>query len=811
MEEAGGKKVANYRFFNMNSHLGARSRARADTLPRMPTEGLGGTAPQTGGVSSGGMGSFDRDRAASVSSPPVLVDNLPEAAVSLASSSVSRATSTLLFLNLPPDPLLTNAGNFSRMLAPFGPLVSVKTVVCLNNVDRVVLAHFGNVSQAVLCMGRLNGRELAPGYACVVSYVEVAYSEAQPVAQSAQQFQHLQQFQSLQNTQNVQHLQHAAPPGSGPLYPQDYFETSLHSRSFLSQSQPMSAIPVLSVFDTSPAPSTPHLSSKSNSSSTSNSTSNSTSGPKPITVADIASHLDTPLPPHTASILARCASHVASPIRSSSHSLRTFDTPTLRDTRKALDAKSLSPLRIDELTLAMGHDIPLVASDYLGNTIVQRLITDTSPEVQLFLVSQLASHLPSLAIHKNGTWVAQKVVNNIPPLYAALAMTKLAHALTPYVRDLICDTYGNYLVQAILQWEDPYGAFVWVGILHGFQQVATNRYGARALRTCLETLEKGTGHAREIVKLVSAAILAHASDIAFDPNGSLLVTWFLDSCKEWKPAERARMVANALAKDHDKLIKVCGSKLGGMVVMRLLREDLDEQNEQGALPSGTHAGLTPASILLPLIFNNHTLTSLLSPSSPFGPTVVGKLLSLSALDPLARNTYMKETQNALNEVIAQNQGQLNHQMKRLAEDCGLRLNVRSGSMSNVWGPNNASANTNNGPGGPVSTTGPAGPAGPVLSVTPPSLNPIVPSSWQRSMSNLSTHSIRSRSNSSPYLHHTPPPYDPFMEDALLRQQLEGLMINTNANGANGGGANGFSHLGMQGTQGTSGTPGGFPF
>lgn len=116
--------------------------------------------------------------------------------------------------------------------------------------------------------------------------------------------------------------------------------------------------------------------------------------------------------------------------------MRNLDAPRLRDIRKRLEApaQQVSQAEIDDLGTELLDDIVQLASDYIGNVIVQKLFEKSSSGLrvgpvspaelggrgrrvlmlgylgQLAMLERVAPFLASIACHKNGTWAAQKIM-----------------------------------------------------------------------------------------------------------------------------------------------------------------------------------------------------------------------------------------------------------------------------------------------------------------------------------------------------------------------------------------------------------------
>jgi protein JSN1 len=90
---------------------------------------------------------------------------------------------------------------------------------------------------------------------------------------------------------------------------------------------------------------------------------------------------------------------------------RVYDAPKLRDIRKRIDNGTCSPEEIEHIAVDMLSEIAELSSDYLGNTVVQKLFENCSEEVKTSMLREIAPHLASIGVHKNGTWAAQKIID----------------------------------------------------------------------------------------------------------------------------------------------------------------------------------------------------------------------------------------------------------------------------------------------------------------------------------------------------------------------------------------------------------------
>jgi protein JSN1 len=90
---------------------------------------------------------------------------------------------------------------------------------------------------------------------------------------------------------------------------------------------------------------------------------------------------------------------------------RIHDAPKLRDIRKRIDNQSWSPAEIESIAMDMLPEIAELSSDYLGNTVVQKLFEHCSDDMRDAMLTEIAPHMAEIGVHKNGTWAAQKIID----------------------------------------------------------------------------------------------------------------------------------------------------------------------------------------------------------------------------------------------------------------------------------------------------------------------------------------------------------------------------------------------------------------
>ncbi|KAI9292558.1 ARM repeat-containing protein [Neoconidiobolus thromboides FSU 785] len=142
----------------------------------------------------------------------------------------------------------------------------------------------------------------------------------------------------------------------------------------------------------------------------------------------------------------------------------------------------------------------------------------------------------------------------------------IAAALKPFTPALLLDQFGNYVVQCCLKFESPNNQFIFDAIYSRCSEIAQGRYGARAIRTCLDS-QFTTQKQKE---LVSEALMRNAYSLSTNANGSLLLNWILDS-------QFTEHYMGIVVNLSGHLSQLCCHKLASSIIVRLINQQLDSQ------------------------------------------------------------------------------------------------------------------------------------------------------------------------------------------------------------------------------------------
>ncbi|KAI9888680.1 MAG: hypothetical protein M1814_006536 [Vezdaea aestivalis] len=329
-----------------------------------------------------------------------------------------------------------------------------------------------------------------------------------------------------------------------------------------------------------------------------------------------------------------------------SHS-RVHDAPRLREIRKRIDNNSYSQAEIEDIAQAMLPEIAELSSDYLGNTVVQKLFEFCSEEVKELMLVEVAPHLAEIGVHKNGTWAAQKIIE---VARTGTQMALIVEHLRPHIVSLFLDQYGNYVLQCCLRFGAPWNSFIFETMLSRMWEIAQGRFGSRAMRACLESHHSTKEHQR----MLAAAIALNSVQLATNTNGALLLTWLLDTCN----FNRRRSILAPRLVPH--IVQLCTHKVAYLTVLKVINQPKEPEARELVLRA---LFFTPNDEVLQKILADQTC----------GITLIFKVLTTPFFDESLRNEVMQNIRNVLTRLKAQPaQG-----YKRLMDEVG--LSTRNGA------------------------------------------------------------------------------------------------------------------------------------
>ncbi|KAG0173876.1 hypothetical protein DFQ29_007690 [Apophysomyces sp. BC1021] len=300
---------------------------------------------------------------------------------------------------------------------------------------------------------------------------------------------------------------------------------------------------------------------------------------------------------------------------------RKLDAGRLRDMRKRLDNANLDGKDADLVALECMEEIAELSSDYIGNTVVQRLFEKCSEPTKMEMLERIAPHLAAISVHKNGTWASQKIIDTV---HSPDQIGVIAQYLKPYVPSLLLDQFGNYAVQCCLRLGDTNNQFIFESMVLELLNISQGRFGARAMRGTLES-QYVTPNQRV---LVAAALAQNAASLAINANGALLLSWLIDSCDV---ENRLQIVASRLI---PQLTLLCTHKLGSQIILKLVHQTQDPRAQE---------------IIINSLTDDKNLVDILSDQAR-GLALIQKIIVSNTTNPhrYALQTKVRETLELLN-------------------------------------------------------------------------------------------------------------------------------------------------------------------
>ncbi|KAI8597747.1 hypothetical protein EDD21DRAFT_384618 [Dissophora ornata] len=332
---------------------------------------------------------------------------------------------------------------------------------------------------------------------------------------------------------------------------------------------------------------------------------------------------------------------------------RRLDAPRLREIRKRLDSGHCTQKELDNLSNECLDECVELCSDYIGNTVMQKLFERCSEAQKTKMLELIAPHLASIGVHKNGTWAAQKIID----CAKSPAQTELiCKHVRPYTPPLLLDQFGNYVVQCCLRLGQARNGFIFESMADKFWEIAQGRFGARAMRASLESQHASKNQQKH----VAVAVVQNALALATNPNGTLMLTWLLDNSQ--LPG-RYRVLAPRLA---PHMATLATHKLASLTILKVI----NQRQEPDA-----------SDIMINSIVNSNqdqVLVEMLG-DQVHGVSLIQKILASPNVEQQQKHVLAEKVKSVLSKLSTQNmQG-----CKRLLEEVTLILGGDSSTTEHI--------------------------------------------------------------------------------------------------------------------------------
>ncbi|KAI8884416.1 ARM repeat-containing protein, partial [Backusella circina FSU 941] len=237
-------------------------------------------------------------------------------------------------------------------------------------------------------------------------------------------------------------------------------------------------------------------------------------------------------------------------------SSRKVDIQRLKDIRKKLDKIENGHTEADDLAFECLNEVTMICSDYIGNTVIQRLFEKCSEEMKTKMLHVIVPHLASIGVHKNGTWAAQKIIELAN---TEEQMNLICQHLQPFIPPLLLDPFGNYVVQGCLRLNCN-TQFIINAVVDKLAVIVQGRFGTRAVRGILES--EFITQSQQI--LIAAALIQNALSLSTHTNGILALSCLIDS----PLMENKRWIISSRLALH--ITELATHKFGSHILLKLI-------------------------------------------------------------------------------------------------------------------------------------------------------------------------------------------------------------------------------------------------
>ncbi|KAI8379291.1 armadillo-type protein [Radiomyces spectabilis] len=327
---------------------------------------------------------------------------------------------------------------------------------------------------------------------------------------------------------------------------------------------------------------------------------------------------------------------------------RKLEPLRLREMRRRLENGDTTQ-EVETIAHECMDEIVELCSDYIGNTVVQKLFELCSDTTKQHMLEKIAPYLAMIGVHKNGTWAAQKIID-FANTEAQIQLIR--KHVAPYVPLLLLDQFGNYVVQCCLRMGAKYNMYIFDAIVDKCWEIGQGRFGARAVRAILEN----SIVTKEQQLYVAAAIVQNAILLTTNVNGTLLLIWLLDTSEL---QGRYRVLCPRFL---PYLGKLCTHKLGSITVYKIINQTQEPD---------------ASNLLTKALFGEPGILDEVLRDQTHGVNLVQKILGVSHLD--RRQEIVQEVKASLQRLKVHNvQG-----YKKLMDELEIPVKSSTDTASNT--------------------------------------------------------------------------------------------------------------------------------
>lgn len=202
-----------------------------------------------------------------------------------------------------------------------------------------------------------------------------------------------------------------------------------------------------------------------------------------------------------------------------------------RAVQKTIDFVS-TPAQTEAIIQAFSCHVVSLIKDLNGNHVIQKCLNRLSASDNQFIYDAVAAKCVDVATHRHGCCVLQRCIDHA----SETQRRQLVQEITMYSQTLVQDPFGNYVVQYVLDLDDPaFTQSVTQQFLGHVFQLSTQKFSSNVMEKCIRVAAPPLRQ-QLIAELVDAAKL---ESLLRDSFANYVVQTCLDYAE---PAQREQLV-----------------------------------------------------------------------------------------------------------------------------------------------------------------------------------------------------------------------------------------------------------------------------
>lgn len=177
--------------------------------------------------------------------------------------------------------------------------------------------------------------------------------------------------------------------------------------------------------------------------------------------------------------------------------------------------------QIDIIVLALKDRVVELVQDLNGNHVIQKCLNKLGPENSQFIFDAVGRHCVIVGTHRHGCCVLQRCIDHAKGAQRA----HLIAAITSNAFSLVQDPFGNYVVQYILDLDEPmFTKPLCLNFAGNIPALSKQKFSSNVIEKCLRTADLETKrtmigemlHSNEIEKMLRDSFANYVVQTAMD-------------------------------------------------------------------------------------------------------------------------------------------------------------------------------------------------------------------------------------------------------------------------------------------------------